>query len=191
MIGLGTVSNNLSEEGAPQPSSIISCNCQNRSGILFYKSNIIRIENLTIEDCGAKFTFHRPDNFTVVSALTFRESHNIKLTRLQMNRNIGFGLLADRIFCNLTVSNSAFLWYKPYKLNKQHTIGGNARFWYSVYHVSGKETEKQTQLNTIHTQNRTLLVLTCFGHTRQVWNGSWWRRFVHSHLPSQNYGCYW
>ena len=64
---------------------------------------------------------------------------------------MGFGLHADRIFGNLTVSNSAFLRNKPCKVSiKEHsiTIGGNARFWYSVYHVSGKEIEKQTQLNT-------------------------------------------
>ena len=124
MIGLGPVSNNSSEEGASQPSSIISCNNQlNRGGILFYKSNTIRIENLTIEDCGTKFTFHRPDNFTVVSALAFRESHNIKLTRLRMNRNMGFGLHADRIFGNLTVSNSAFLRNKPCKVSiKEHSL---------------------------------------------------------------------
>ena len=102
MIGHGNVTFNQSEEDAPLPSSIISCSYsstnQPRNGILFYKTNAIRIENLTIEHCGAMFTVHGPDNFTLVSALTFRESYNINLTQVRIDSSLGFGLDANRVF---------------------------------------------------------------------------------------------
>ena len=79
MKGLGKITYNPSEEGAIHSSSVIACSChgEKRSGILFYKSNSIVLENLTIEDCGTKFVVQRPDNFPLVSALTFRESYMI------------------------------------------------------------------------------------------------------------------
>ena len=135
MRGLGTVSYNSLEEGATQPSSIISCKCsQNRSGILFYKSNTIHIENLTMEECGANFTLKKPDNFVVISALTFRETYDTYLTRLRMERNFGFGLIADRTYGNMIVSYSAFMRFKMIK--GIHMYGGNARFWYSQFNAS-------------------------------------------------------
>ena len=58
MKGLGSISYNASEEGAIQSSSVITCSCsQNKSGLLFYKSNTIHIENLTLEDCGKNLYF--------------------------------------------------------------------------------------------------------------------------------------
>ena len=72
MKGLGNISYNPSEEGAIQPSSVITCSCsQNGSAILFYKSNAIHIESLTIEDCGTAFAPLRSINFTLKSMLTF------------------------------------------------------------------------------------------------------------------------
>ena len=78
MKGLGNVSYNVSEEGATQPSSVITCGCsQNKSAILFYKSNAIHIERLTIEDCGTKVVLPNPPktNFITVSALILYESY--------------------------------------------------------------------------------------------------------------------
>jgi hypothetical protein len=87
MIGLGNISYNSSEEGAIQPSSVITCSCsQNKSGILFYKSNAIRIENLTIEECGAEVVLPNPPktNFTTESALIFQESYDLELVRVRI-----------------------------------------------------------------------------------------------------------
>ena len=141
MIGLGEVEIS-EEEGAPLPTSIISCNVtqdnndQVRNGILFYKSSGIHIENLTIEKCGAKFAVRGPDNFTLVSALTFRESYSIILTQVRIDKSLGFGLDADRIFGSFQVSRSIFVRSKSFKLKPQKDIGGNARFWYSKYNSS-------------------------------------------------------
>ena len=76
MKGLGNISYNPSEEGAIQPSSVITCSCsQNKSGILFFKSSTIHIESLTIEDCGAEIVFVNPHlktkKFTAMGALMF------------------------------------------------------------------------------------------------------------------------
>ena len=147
MKGLGDVSYDASEEGATQPSSVISCNCHGnytqRSGILFYKSNSILLENLTMEDCGTKFTLKRPDNFTLTSALTFRESHDINIIQIRMDRSLGFGLHADRNYGYMKVSKSAFL---RFELHEKPIIGGNARFWYSKYNTS--TLEGHSQFNT-------------------------------------------
>ena len=137
MIGRGAVMYDMSNDGAPLPKSTISCSSGNenqpQNGILFYKTNAIHIENLTIEYCGAKFTVRRPDDFTLVSALTFRESYNINLTQVRIDKSLGFGLDADRIFGSFRVSKSAFLQCRAYRLEHNKNIGGNARFWYSKY----------------------------------------------------------
>ena len=136
MIGNGTI--NYSEERAPLPSSIILCNYndtnQPRNGILFYKTNAIHIENLTIEDCGAKFTVQRPDYFPLVSALTYRESYDVNLTQVRIDGSLGFGLDADRIFGSFRVSNSVFVRSTAYRLGLNKNVGGNAKFWYSEFH---------------------------------------------------------
>ena len=145
MIGHGAVSlsSDPLDEGTPQPSSTISCRCSQEgwSGLLFYKSNSILIENLTIEDCGVNFTLQHPDNFTMVSALAFRESYDIDIAQLRMNQNRGFALQADRNYGRMSVTNSAFL--RPQQVHVHP--GGNARFWYS-------------QVNTSHRFNTTLHV---------------------------------
>ena len=112
MKGLSQISYNPSEEGAIQPSSVISCSCsQKKSGILFYKSTEIHIESLTIEDCGTKVVVpsSAEKDFTLVSALIFYDSYNIEVIRIHLNRNIGYGMIAERVFGNFTVSDSAFL----------------------------------------------------------------------------------
>ena len=116
MIGIGPVrySKIPSDEGSPLPSSTILCSVHKninepRNGILYHKTSAIRIENLTIEGCGAKFTVDSPDNFTLVSALTFHESYNINLTQIRIEKSSGFGLHSDRIFGSFRVWRSAFV----------------------------------------------------------------------------------
>lgn len=74
-----------------------------------------------------------------MSALIFYDSCNIEVIRMRLNRNIGYGMIADRVFGNFTVSDSAFLRsvVYPVKLErvKRYTpkyIGRNARFWYAA-----------------------------------------------------------
>jgi hypothetical protein len=122
MIGLGGISYNSSEEGAIQPSSVISCSCsQNKSGILFYKSSAIHIENLTIEECGAEVVLPNPPktNFAIESALIFQESCDIELVRVRMNGNTEYRMLAHQAFGNFTISNSAFVRCVPIQLKKK------------------------------------------------------------------------
>ena len=121
-----------SENRAPLPNSTILCNSNTenvpRNGILFYKADTIHLENLTIENCGAMFTVHGPDNFTLVSALTFRESYNISLKQVRIDKSLGFGLDADRNFGSFRVSMSAFMRCRAYTLSGNKNVGGNARF---------------------------------------------------------------
>jgi hypothetical protein len=139
MIGLGRVSYNSSEEGAIQPSSVITCSCsQNKSGILFYKSDAIHIENLTIEDCGTKVVFINPylvhtKTFTTVSALLFFDSYDIELIRLRMNRNLEYGMFAEQVSGNFTISNSAFLRGLAVPVSKTTNIGSNVWILYRNY----------------------------------------------------------
>ena len=114
MKGLGNISYNPSEEGAIQPSSVITCNCsRNKSGILFFKSSGIHIESLTIEDCGAEIVIVNPHlktkKFTAMGALMFYDSNDITLVRIRMNRNLEHGMFAQQIFGSFTITNSAFL----------------------------------------------------------------------------------
>ena len=133
MKGLGNISYNPSEEGAIQPSSVITCSCsKNKSGILFYKSNTIHIENLTLEDCGTKLVFLKPPkmSFITMSALMFYDSSDIKLIGMRMNRNVAYAMLAEQVFGNFTITNSAFLSCVVFPLSKRTNIGTNARFLY-------------------------------------------------------------
>ena len=143
MKGLGNISYNASEEGATQPSSVITCSCsQNKTGILFYKSNTIHIENLTIEDCGTKLVLPNPPktHFTIVSALIFHESYNIQIISMRMDRNIEYAMHAEQIFGNFTISNSAFLRCVKYQLNKKINIGSNAKILYRNNYITDMKT---------------------------------------------------
>ena len=131
MKGLGDVSYNASEEGATQPSSVITCSCsQNKTRILFYRSNTIHIENLTIEDCGAKVVL---PNITTMSALMFHNSYDIEIISMRIDRNLEYAMLAQQVFGNFTISNSAFLRCVVPPLQEKTNIGSNAMFWYSNY----------------------------------------------------------
>ena len=140
MKGLGNISYNPSEEGAIQPSSVITCSCsQKKSGILFFKSSVIHIESLTIEDCGAEIVFVNPHikakKFTAMGALMFYDSYDIALIRIRMNRNLEHGMFAQQVFGNFTISNSAFLrcivLSSVFPLNN---TGSNALLEYRNYH---------------------------------------------------------
>ena len=134
MKGLGNISYNSSEEGAVQPSSVITCSCsQNKSGILFYKSNAIYIENLTIEDCGAKVVLINLHTFTTRSALLFFDSYDIELIRLRMNRNFEYGMFAEQVSGNFTISNSAFLRCLAVPIRKTTNICSNVHILYRNY----------------------------------------------------------
>ena len=142
MKGLGSVSYNPSEEGAIQPSSVITCSCsQNKSGILFHKSNAIRIESLTVEDCGTEVVVQNPPktNFTTESALIFSDSCDIELVRMRMNRNIEYGMFAEQVYGNFTISNSAFLRSMAIPLKKKTDKGSNVQLMYRENHLTAKE----------------------------------------------------
>ena len=166
MKGLGNVTYNVLEEGATQPSSVIACSCsQTKSAILFYKSNTIHIETLTIEDCGAKVVLpiSQKTNFITVGALIFYESYDIELIRMRMNRNIEYGLFAEQVFGNFIISNSAFLRCVALPLSKKVNIGSNALISYKNYHhmttnlliehswflYGGNKTDKPTGLSIV------------------------------------------
>ena len=130
MKGLGNISYNMSEEGAIQPSSVITCSCsQKKSGILFYKSNTIHIENLAMEDCG---TTYKGIDYTLISALIFIGSYDIKLVQIRMNRNMGYGLDAAHLLGNMIISNSSFLRCVAYNVVNM-TVCGNAKIQYSYF----------------------------------------------------------
>ena len=142
MKGLGNVSYNPSEEGAIQPSSVITCSCsQNKSGIMFYKSSAIHIESLTIEDCGTEVVVPNPPktDFTTESALIFSDSCDIELVKMRMNRNIEYGIFAEQVYGNFTISNSAFLRCVAIPLKKKTDIGSNAWLTYRENHPTAKE----------------------------------------------------
>ena len=103
--------------------------------ILFYKSNTIRIENLTIEDCGTKNVFINPyivhtKTFTTMSALLFFYSYDIELIRLRINRNLEYGMFAERVSGKFTISNSAFLRCVVVPISKTTNIGSNVWILY-------------------------------------------------------------
>ena len=123
MIGQGGVMYNKSEEGAPLPNSTIYAlpiaipKMYLKMGYCFTKLIHNSPRKLDNRNCGAMFTVRGPDNFTLVSALTFRESYNISLKQVRIDKNLGFGLDADRIFGSFRVSMSAFMWCRAYTLS--------------------------------------------------------------------------
>ena len=139
MKGLGDVLYNASEEGATQPSSVITCSCsQNKTGILFYKSNTIRIESLTIEDCGAEVVLQNPPQagFITMSALIFYDSYNIEMIRMRMDKNLEYAMHAEQVFGNFIISNTAFLRSVVYPLTKKINVGSNVKLLYRNYNLT-------------------------------------------------------
>ena len=108
--------------GSPVPSSRIVCSGSVRSGFYFVKSSNILIENLAIANCG----FRISRGVDVLAALAFDTVVHVQMQNVRIYNSTGFGVHADRVLGNSTISNSAFI----NNVGTNEFYGGNVRFWY-------------------------------------------------------------
>jgi len=92
------------------------------SGFKFINVSQVRIQNLTFAYCGHHVFY----NNRIRAALAFDTAHNVILSRVTVRNSSGFGMHADRVFGNVQVNESAFL----YNTGNKEYYGGNIRFWY-------------------------------------------------------------
>ena len=109
-------------DGSPVPSSHIMCSGSMRSGFYFVNSSNIQIENLAITRCGLRIS----RGVDVLAALAFDTVMNVKVQNVRIYNSTGFGVHADRVLGNSTISNSAFI----SNVGTNKFYGGNVRFWY-------------------------------------------------------------
>ena len=109
-------------ENLPESSSQIKCNGTLMSGFKFINVTRVQIQNLTFVCCGQEVV----NSNGIHAALAFDTAHNVILSRVTVRNSSGFGLHADRVFGNVQVNESAFL----YNTGNKEYHGGNVRFWY-------------------------------------------------------------
>lgn len=108
--------------GSPVPSSRIVCSGSMRSGFYFVDSSNIQIENLAIARCGLRIS----RGVDVLAALAFDTVMHVRMQNIRIYNSTGFGVHADRVLGNSTISNSAFI----SNVGTKEFYGGNVRFWY-------------------------------------------------------------
>ena len=108
--------------GSPVPSSRIVCSGSMRSGFYFVNSFNIHIENLAIAKCGLRIS----RGVNVLAALAFDTVMHVRMENVRIYNSTGFGVHADRVLGNSTISNSAFV----NNVGTNEFYGGNVRFWY-------------------------------------------------------------
>ncbi len=108
--------------GSPVPYSRIVCSGSMRSGFYFVNSSNILIENLAITECG----FRISRGVKVLAALAFDTVMHVRMQNVRICNSTGFGVHADRVLGNSTISDSAFI----RNVGTNESYGGNMRFWY-------------------------------------------------------------
>jgi len=120
MKGIGSFIHGL--ENLHESSSRIECKDTHMSGFKFINVTQVQIQNLTFAYCGHHVFY----NNRIRAALAFDTAHSVILSRVTVRNSSGFGLHADRVFGNVQVYESAFL----YNTGNKEYYGGNVRFWY-------------------------------------------------------------
>ena len=119
---IGSGSKILTSDGSPFPSSQIICLGSMRSGFYFINSSDIQVENLAISQCGLRLGRW----VKVLAALAFDTVFHVMIESVRIYNCTGFGVHADRILGNSTISNSAFV----HNVGTNDFYGGNVRLWY-------------------------------------------------------------
>ena len=122
---MGNISRVLTRDpsdGSPLPSSRIVCSGSRRSGFYFINSSDIWIENIAISHCGLRLS----GSVKVLAALAFDTVINVQIANVRIQKCTGFGIHADRLLGNSTISDSAFV----QNVGTKDFYGGNVRFWY-------------------------------------------------------------
>ena len=147
MKGIGGFIHGL--ENLHESSSRIECKDTHMSGFKFINVTQVQIQNLTFVCCGQNLVY----NIGKRAALAFDIAHDVILSRVTVRNSSGFGIHADRVFGNVQVNESAFL----YNTGNREYYGGNIRFWYgecpennstylqieSSYFIHGNDTFKK------------------------------------------------
>ena len=147
MKGIGSFIHGL--ENLHESSSRIECSDTHMSGFKFVNVTQVQIQNLTLASCGQNMVY----NSGIRAALAFDTAHDAILSRVTVRNSSGFGMHADRVFGNVQVNESAFL----YNTGNKEYYGGNIRFWYgecpennstylqieSSYFIHGNDTFKK------------------------------------------------
>ena len=155
----------LGFEDLPEASSKIECVGTHRSGFNFINVTGLHIENLTFTYCGQEVVL------TVRAVLAFDVVYNVNISRVTVRNSSGFGLYADRVFGNVWVHESAFL----YNTGSKEYYGGNALFRYgecpedhstytqieSSYFLHGYDTLKLYNSFNVPATGLALLILNC------------------------------
>lgn len=113
--------------GLPQPTAIINCSGKHASAIMIANSSNIFIRNLEFRHCSGHYTIRKRYHF--VGSLVFLYVQNIHLTKVVVNKTMGYGLHATNVHGNNTIVESAFL-YASQHYDPRLKHSGNANFYF-------------------------------------------------------------
>ena len=147
IIGMGQVSYDV-VDGMPQPTAWINCTGSISSGIVFFNSTDIHLENIGLGSCGK--TILSSCNNEFIAALIFQQGSNISLHRVVIDNTHGVGLHIENVFSSVSIENSAFMGAGLYSRKKQsshstgHQLFRNVRLQYGRNNCSKQYFEEST-----------------------------------------------
>jgi len=156
---------NIAQELISRYKCPVDCKNKDNETPLHYASSSghLSVARMLLSHFGAHVNSRGSQN-----SLAFNVAYNVNLSRVTVRNSSGFGLYADRVFGNVWVYESAFL----YNTGSKEYYGGNARFWYgecpenhstylqieSSYFLHGNDSSKNDHLYYRSATGLTLLI---------------------------------
>ena len=121
-------------------SGTCTVNCSGPYGFIITNSSNVRIENLTISNCGQSIESIAP-NTSTHAALAFDMVHNLTFSGITVTKSKGFGIYSNRVFGRFLIKSSTF----KHNSADGNFSGGNALIYYQ--NCSEVDTTVESYLN--------------------------------------------
>ena len=121
-------------------SGTCTVHCSGPYGIIIANSSNVRIENLTISNCGQSIESIAP-NTSTHAALAFDMVHNLTFSGITVTKSKGFGIYSNRVFGRFLIKSSTF----KHNSADGNFSGGNALIYYQ--NCSDVDTTVESYLN--------------------------------------------
>ena len=128
--------------------------CSGPYGFIILNSSNVRIENLTISNCGQSIKSIAP-NSGIHAALAFDMLHNLTISGTSLYNNRGFGVYSNRVFGSWLMQNTTL---RNNSAGSKYS-GGNAIIYYE--NCSKTDTSVETHLDIVSSN-------FVYGHSSKV-----------------------
>ena len=126
-------------------SGTCTVHCSGPYGFIIANSSNVRIENLTISNCGQSVEPFSPNSSTH-AALAFDMVHNLTLSGITVTKSKGFGIYSNRVFGRFLIKSSTF----KHNSANENFSGGNALISYQNCSEVDTTVESHVNISSSH-----------------------------------------